>query len=135
MVDRAIAVLEKAQHPNMVARLLSHYSNGAITTGTLKFEWVVPYYARIIDVVCDAETAGTGSGKNLIDVNINGTTIFTTQANRPTLQTTDVGLFTKAGLFEVSHLSPGDIVSYDVDEVPGGAGATRFKICIVLGPR
>ena len=134
-MDRAITVLEKAQHPDMVARMLTHYSSGALTTATLKWEWVVPYYARIIDVLIDAEaSAGVGNGKNTIDVNINGTTIFTDQDSRPYLDIGDSGLF-RRGAIEVSHVVPGDIISYDVDAVPATSGATRVKVCIVLGPR
>ncbi len=114
---------------------LQDFSNGAITTGTAKREWIVNFHGRIVDVICDSEAAGSGGSSDIIDVNINGTTIYTTQANRPTLNSGDTGMFSEASLPEVVTVVPGDIISYDVDQVCAGAGSTRFKILISIVER
>ena len=107
-----------------------HYIAAALTTGAAKWEWIVPYECRIVDVICDSETAGAGGTSDIIDVNKNGTTIYTTQANRPTLLTTNTGMFTEAGEPEITRLVAGDVLSFDVDQV-AATGSARFKITIL----
>lgn len=132
MADTAITSRESKA--NNVDLILFDYSNAAITTGTAKKEWIVPFIGVILDVICDSETAGSGGTSDLIDVNINGTTIYTTQGNRPTLLVGDTGLFSEAAEPEVTTVFPGDIVSYDIDQI-ATTGSARFKISILLGMR
>jgi len=113
--------------------VLHHQIAAALTTGTAKWEWIVPFSCHIADVICDSETAGSGGTSDIIDVNRNGTTIYTTQANRPTLLSADTGMFTEAGEPEIQGLVAGDILSFDVDQV-ASTGSARFKIAIVLAP-
>ena len=131
MADTAID--SQAKRANVVRHQLTHYIAAALTTGTSKWEWIVPFYCKILDVICDSETANSGEATDIIDVNLNGTTIYTTQANRPTLGTANTGLFAR-GQAEVEELRPGDIVSFDVDQI-ATTGSARFKINILLGVR
>lgn len=122
----------RADHVDMV---LDYYSNAALTTGNQKIEWVVPFYYRILDVIVDSETAGlTGGTSDIMDVNINGTTVYTTQSNRPTLLLSDTGMWTEAAEPEVQTGSPGDIISLDVDQICT-TGSARVKVAILLGMR
>ena len=128
------AVTSRESKGSNIALILSDYSNAAITTGTNKKEWVVPAYCNITDVICNSETAGSGGTSDLIDVNLNGTTIYTTQGNRPTLLQADTGLFSEAAEPEVTFCSPGDIIAYDIDQV-STTGSARFTITIILTRR
>ena len=133
MTDTAISSRESKG--SNIALILEDYSNAALTTGTEKKEWVCPIYGRIVDVIVDSETAGlTGGTSDIIDVNIGGTTIYTTQGNRPTLLLADTGLWAEAAEPEVQNLSPGDIVSYDVDQICT-TGSARVKISILIARR
>ena len=114
---------------------LTDFSSGAITTGTNKREWVVNFHGRIVDVICDSGAAGSGANSDIVDVNINGTTVYTTQANRPELTSGDTGMFTEAAQPEVVTVVPGDVISYDIDQVCAGGGSTRFKILIAIVER
>ncbi len=58
---------------------------GAATINTGVQRLYFPDRSFIVAARLTADTAGTGSGFNILDVHKNGTTIFTTQANRPTL--------------------------------------------------
>jgi len=105
------------------------YSNGAITAAANKREWICTFYGRLVDVICDSEVAGSGGVSDIVDVNINGTTVYTTQANRPTLLVGNTGMFTEAGEPEINTVVPGDIISYDIDQI-ATTGSARFKISI-----
>ena len=114
---------------NMV--VFEDYSNGAITAGTNKREWIIPFNGHIVDVICDsAGVGGNNSQADIIDVNLNGTTIYTTQGNRPSLPQNNTGLFAEAGEPDITALRVGDTLSYDVDQVDA-TGSNRFKISII----
>lgn len=115
-----------------VRHIFSHYSSAALTATATKWEWVVPFDCHILDVICDSETAGSGGTSDIIDVNVNGTTIYTTQANRPTLLVGNTGLFTEAGEPSTHQLVAGDVLSYDVDQI-ATTGSARFKIAVLVG--
>ena len=125
-------ITSRARRAFPVRHIFHHYNAAAITAGTVKCEWIVPFDCRILDVICDSETASVGGTSDIIDVNVNGTTIYTTQANRPTALSTNTGMFTEAGEPEVTRLKAGDVLSYDVDQVCA-TGSARFKIAIVVG--
>ena len=99
------------------------------TTAATHGEWIVWFNGRILAVLCDVETAPTTSDE-IVDVDINNTTIFTTQASRPTLTDGDTGFYT-VGAIEVSTLHVGDVIRLTIDQIGSGTAATRFKATIV----
>ena len=130
-----VAVSSRESKGSNIALILEHYTAAAITTGTAKKEWICPIYGRIVDVIVDSENAGiTGGTSDIIDVNINGTTIYTTQDNRPTLLLSDTGLWAEAAEPEVVAVSPGDIISYDIDQICT-TGSERVKVTILIARR
>ena len=132
MADTAIT--SRISRFGEVEEILRHCSPAALTTGTYKWEWVIPCYGRIADIICNAETIGVDGTSTLIDVNKNGTTLYTTQANRPTLLLANTGLFSEAGVGPDAALTvvPGDIISYDVDQITTTTGPARFTITILI---
>ena len=140
MPDNAIAIKYENKTGQKVF-VFEDYVAGALTAAATKKEWVVPFYARIVDVVVDSEGAGVGTANTIIDVNRNGTTIYTTQNNRPTLRSNDTGDYkwTADGLSDrlkpdITRLVPGDILSYDVDQIQATSGNTRTLVAIILEP-
>lgn len=110
-----------------------YYSNAALTTG-VKQEWIMFFHGRIVDVIMDSETAGSGGTSDIVDIHKNGTTIYTTQANRPTLLVGNTGMFTEAGQPEITTFVPGDILLMEVDQI-ATTGSARFKCTIVCVER
>lgn len=104
----------------------------ALTTGTSKAVFVITRPSRIIDVLIYSGTAGSGGSADIIDVTLNGTTIYTTQANRPTLAQGDTGMWTEASEPEVTVLNAGDIITIDVDQVAStGSAVVSVNITLV----
>lgn len=132
MADTAITSRQARQGAG--ALVLSHYIAAALTAAATKWEWIVPFNGSIVDVICDSETANSGEATDIVDVNINGTTIYTTQANRPILGASDTGLFVEAAPPEVTTVRAGDIISFDVDQI-ATTGSARFKISIIIQGR
>lgn len=132
MADNPITV-RRVFGPNSIK--FEHFSAAAITAAADKQQWIATEDLRIVDVICASGGAGSGANEDIIDVNINGVTIYTTQGNRPTLVSGDTGMFEEANEPEITRINVGDVISYDVDGVAAGGGSTLFKITILCVKR
>ena len=112
--------------------ILRFHTVAALTAAADKWAWLITRNCYIIDVIIVSKTAGSGGVSDIADVNINGTTIYTTQANRPTLLVGDTGLWTEAAEPEVVSLVTGDVVSVDIDQVCT-TGSAKVSFSIILG--
>jgi len=102
------------------------------TTGTdnAYFHYAVATALTITEVYMMVGTA-PGSGKTLtVDVNKNGTTIFGTQANRPSIA--DTATEATSGAASVTALAKNDEITVDVD-VNTAASAVAEVVCIIRG--
>jgi hypothetical protein len=82
-----------------------------------------------LGTVGTVSTSSPISGKAVVvDVNKNGTTIFTTQANRPAVNTSANLSSTTAP--DVTTLADGDYLTFDVDFV-GAAGGAAYAVVTV----
>ena len=70
---------------------------------------------RVLSVRASVGTAPTG-GSAIIDINVNGTTIFTTQANRPTIL---AGSYTSGKItnMNVATVNDGSYLTVDIDQI------------------
>src|SRR3990167_1098156 len=106
----ANAVTSRALFGETIEETLRDSLTAAITTGNAKKSWTMPFTGFIIDVICRIGTAGSGGTSDIIDVNKNDTTIYTTQANRPTSLVGDTGMFSEAAEPEITEFVAGDII-------------------------
>jgi hypothetical protein len=101
-------------------------SDETLATGT-KARMVAPCDGKIVKVTGAVVSAPAGSSA-ILDVNIGGTTIFTTQANRPTVAAGATSATT--GVAQVVEFSAGDVITVDVDQVGSGTAGTGFMVAI-----
>ena len=102
---------------------------GTLTVGTDQAPTIlVPYSMTIVKAKVVVKTAPTGSSI-IVDVNKNGTTIFTTQANRPEIAidgTTD-----DSGTPDVTALAENDKVTIDIDQIGSGTAGADLTVEVV----
>ncbi len=111
--------------------IFHHYQSAEITDAVTNWaEFVAPFACRIVDVIGHSNGAGSGGTSTIMDVSINGTTIYTTQDNRPTLLAADDGLYGELLEPEITRINAGDIVTVDIDAV-ATTGPTVTSIQIV----
>lgn len=91
-------------------------TTGVIATGAKVASMVMPYAGTITGVSVAAGTAPTGGASTItVDVNVAGTTIYTTQANRPAIA---VGAFSAVGGAAAANtFTAGQVVTVDIDAV------------------
>jgi len=76
---------------------------------------VVPHSLIMDYVRCYAKTPPSGSDI-IVDVNKNGSTIFTTQANRPTVPN-GLNKGNISATPDIPSLAEGDVITLDIDQV------------------
>ena len=102
-----------------------------LTAATNKARFIAPCDGKILAVKACSLTTPVGSSI-ILDVNKGGTTIFTTQANRPTIAVTTTTA-TLAGEPEVVNFVAGDVITVDVDQIGSGTAGTGFCVSIAYG--
>jgi len=110
-----------------VRQVLTAYSSGAVSAATLT-EYVMTFKGKIIGVAADAETAGAGVGDTVLDITVNGTSIWSLEANRPTLAAASTGAFANAiPRATARNVKAGDIVILSVASI-SDTGHARLSL-------
>jgi len=82
--------------------------------------WVPARAGNITNVWMFRRIAG-GAGNTICDVDLNGVTIFTTQANRPTINFAQgVDAISQSGAFQISAFVAGDYIQVQLDAKENG---------------
>lgn len=114
----------------MSSAVLQFQSVGVLTAAAGKAFAVAPYGGTIKKI--SARVGATPAGSSiLVDINKNGTTIFTTQANRPTIAAATV-VATLAGTPEVVTFAAGDLLSVDIDQIGSGTAGSNLGVSILV---
>ena len=108
------------------------FMTGNISTGTDKFRYTVPISCAFVSCFATVGTA-PATTSILIDINKNGTTIFTTQGSRVTIAASATS-GQNAGTPEVTAFSAGDIISFDVDQIGTGTVGAMTAVTLLLNP-
>jgi len=117
--------------PEVVIGVLNGYNNAAVTASLYLEEATIPMDCVIGGIRAYAETAGSGSGNTVLDVLKNGSTIWRTAANKPTLLGTDTGNFDSTDP-DIIVINEGDRIALQVASIPATTGHARVFMTICL---
>ena len=104
--------------------------SGAISTGTnVDVARPMSRAGTIVRVTLWRKEAG-GSGSLVVDLNKNGTTMYTTQANRPTIAASSGdNIVLQATMPDITAVAAGDYLTIDVDDKETGSPK---NLCLVV---
>lgn len=112
--------------PKNVVDVVQGYSFAAVTANEVLTEYVSTVFGRITGIKFLAVVAGTGAGSTVGDVLINGTSVWATAANKPTLAAASTGEFNNATPDPGRPgVRPGDRVTLQINTVPATTGHAR----------
>lgn len=103
---------------------------GAETTGTGKATAYLPKGGKIIGVKGYLGTPPVGATLFTIDVNIAGTTIFTTQAHRPIWPASSH--LSSATLPDVTTVPDDSVITVDIDAIGNSTAGSDLFVSILL---
>jgi len=102
----------------------------ALTTGTAKATFRMPYGMTITEVRASLTGAGSTSGVTTIDINEGGTSILSTKLTIDYSETTSTTAAVPAVISD-SALADDAEITIDIDGVTGGADETGLKIYLI----
>jgi hypothetical protein len=118
-------------HGHTLTFSLAAYSKqGAIAVATGAMRLPIDGIYTIVGTRLMVGTAPAGSAI-LVDVNKNGTTIYTTQANRPTIAA-GANAGGPGATPDVTTLAAGDYLTVDVDQIGSGTPGSDLTVTIVV---
>jgi hypothetical protein len=121
----------RAQSKNIIDTIAG-YSNAAVVASQFLTEWVVVGFGRITGIKVYGATAGTGGATTVVDVLVNGTSIWATAGNKPTLLATSTGEFANTvGDPNKTGVRPGDRISIQVASI-SSTGHARLSATVAL---
>lgn len=97
-----------------------------VKTGLSRFRF--PFNATILNATAAVGTAPTGASV-IVDVNKNGTTIFTTQGNRPTIAVS-TNATTTTPTPDVTTIATGDYLTVDIDQIGSTAAGADLTVFV-----
>lgn len=106
---------------------ISYYLAGDITTGQNKVAFICPTALKIIKVIARVTTAPTGAAL-IVDIHKNGSTIFTTQDNRPAIGISETSVTSVEP--DITALAEGDFVSLDVDQIGSTVAGANLAVLV-----
>ena len=101
---------------------------GAATVAAEPFAYVMPEDGHYVSTVVHAGTAPV-TGSLIADVNLDGTTLYTTQGSRPTIASTE-SVSSEAAGTDVTTLPQGSVITFDVDAI--GSGTAGSDLTYIL---
>lgn len=108
--------------------ILTFTQAGDLAVGTGK-KVPLPFDCEIVQVKAYAETAPTGADLQ-VDVNVDGTTIFTTQSNRPIISAGS-NLDTATTIEDDTH-NEDQLISVDIDQIGSTVAGADLKVHVHL---
>ena len=111
------------------SQILNYTKNGDLTAAAGTIPVVVPFAAVIERVDIAVVSAPTGAAI-IVDVNKNGTTIFTTQSNRPQIAASATQ--GNSTTIEAGTCAAGDKLLIDVDQIGSTLPGTTLVASIVI---
>lgn len=112
---------------------LIHNISGSLSVGTNIASFVATKDMTINKVYLYGLDTGSASS-TIVDIHLNGVTIFTTQANRPELAFDDADHVCVSGTPDVVDLVENDVLSVDVDQAATASEGLTIVISISFSP-
>ena len=102
----------------------------ALTTGTAKMTFRMPYAFTLSAVRASLTTAGSTSGTTTIDINESGTTILSTKLTIDSTEKTSTTAATAAVISDTA-LADDSEITIDIDAVSGGGTEKGLKVTLI----
>lgn len=110
-----------------VRSVLKLEAAGTLTTG-IKDRWIAPFGCEIVNVTAVVGTAPTGATL-IVDVEKDGVTIFTTQANRPVVPIAGTESPVSARP-DVTQVAAGEVLALQVDQIGSTVAGADLDVSI-----
>lgn len=131
ITDGTIALADIANSAKTESLIIaSSDETTALTTGTGKLTFRMPYAFTLTDVRATLTTAGGTSGTTTIDINESGTSVLSTKITIDNTEKTSTTAVT-APVISDTALADDSEITIDIDAVTGGATEAGLKVILI----
>lgn len=106
---------------------IAYYIDDTLAVDTEVMSFIAPCPMTILDVLLKVDTAPTGASL-IIDIHLNGTTVFTTQANRPTITAGNTSATSAAP--DVAAIAAGDKATLEIDQIGSTVAGKNLSVLV-----
>jgi len=118
----SLSVAEMKSNLGIKYEYTAHIEGSLATVSGVGNNIIIPRNCTLEKAIMYVEDTGDSSS-TIIDVNINGTTVYTNQANRPEVDYDDADHIDEGGTPDVTSLTANDIITIDLDQIaPSSSG-------------
>ena len=114
-------------------RLRDIIVTGTLTVAAGVIRYKFPVAVTILGITLAVNTAPTGAAI-LVDINKNGTTIFSTQGNRPTIAISAFATAAEVTNMNTTAVAAGDYLTADVDQIGSTAAGANLVVTVRYKP-
>jgi len=125
--NASIAATVAAVPSKATEQVVTFVKSGDLVTGTGTFRFYAQYALTLVEMEISVATAPTGAAI-LVDLNKNGTTVFSTQSNRPTVAIS--GFVGTTTTFNTTTLADGDYLTVDIDQIGSTVAGADLIVAI-----
>jgi len=102
---------------------------GTLVAGAGALRWYAHKALTVLNVIISVGTAPTGASL-IVDVNKNGTTMFSTQGNRPTVAIS--GFTDTSSVPDVTSIAAGDYLTIDIDQIGSTIPGSNLTVQVIV---
>lgn len=117
------------RHARVDTQLIVFAKQGSLSVAAGAGQFVFPQAVTIVGVSARTKTAPTGANV-ILDVNKNGTTLFTTQGNRPNIVAGANQTAAEVTNMDVTAVGAGDYLSVDVDQIGSTVAGSDLVVTV-----
>ncbi len=107
------------------------FVDGALVVATEVGSYIVAGDGDVDAVYIYCKEPGS-AGTTVVDVHLNGVTIFTAQGNRPQLAWDDANQVARSGAPDITSVEENDVLTVDIDQVATGASGLTVVVAMTL---
>jgi hypothetical protein len=106
---------------------IAYYIDGTLAVETTAMSFTAPMAMTVTGGKIAVDTAPTGAAL-ICDIHKNGTTLFTTQGNRPTVA--DAGTSAAITAPDVTAIAQGDKITLEIDQVGSTVAGANLSLTL-----
>lgn len=110
-------------------QLQEFFTSGVLTVSAGTGRFRPPFAINILGVSATIDTPPTGASV-IVDMNKNGTSIFTNQANRPTILAGSNGTAAEVTNMDIIAVAAGDYITVDIDQIGSSTPGSNLGVLL-----
>lgn len=131
MLQDGLVMTQWVPNTGGATRAFGYYIDDTLVVEVKAISSISPMSLTVVDVYLSVDTAPTGADL-IIDIHKNGTTMFSTQGNRPTISAGSTSSNSVAP--DITSIALGDVVTLEIDQIGSTVAGANLAATVRCNP-